>query len=77
MPSGVGLMGRPKVNNNNDDPPRERSDRETVIHLKGSPEYVDWLEALNKETRLPKATIIRIALEEWAERNHHPAPPSI
>jgi hypothetical protein len=76
MSSGVGLMGRPKVNKK-DDPPKERSDRETVIHLKGSPEYVDWLEAAHKKTRLAKATIIRIAVEEWAERNGISSPPEI
>ena len=76
MTTGVAVMGRPKANKG-DETPRERNDRETVIHLKGSPEYVDWLEAAHKKTRLPKATIIRIAVEEWAARNGHPKPPEL
>jgi hypothetical protein len=76
MASGVGVMARPKSGEKAESG-RERQDRETVIHLKGSPEYVDWLEAVHKKTRLAKATIIRIAVEEWAKRNDHPAPPEI
>jgi hypothetical protein len=76
MAAGVDAMGRPKAGTK-DDPPKERLDRETVIHLKGSPEYVDWLEAIHKKTRLPKATIFRVAVEEWAKRNNHPSPPEI
>lgn len=59
--------------------PKEKSpdERFAVIHLKGSQEYVDWLEDVHKKTRLPKATIFRLAVEEWASRNGHPAPPEL
>ena len=42
--------------------------------MKGSPEYVDWLESIHKKTRLPKVQVFRIALEEWASRNGHGRP---
>ena len=32
----------------------EKPERETVIHMKGSPEYVAWLERVHRETRIPK-----------------------
>lgn len=61
-----------------DPPPKpDRGERATVIHMKGSPDYVDWLESIHKKTRIPKVQIFRMALEEWAERAGHPKPPEI
>lgn len=76
MAAGTLAMGRPKANAT-DDAPQERPDRETVIHLKGSPEYNDWLTGAHKKTRLSKAAIFRIAVEQWAERNGLEPPPEI
>jgi hypothetical protein len=39
--------------------------RVSVIHLQGPSGERDWLTMANKKTRLPKATIVRIALAEW------------
>lgn len=76
MTNGVGLMGRPKTGLPK--PAREDTgERETVIHMKGSAEYVEWLEAINKKTHIPKVQVFRIAVREWAERNKHPLPPEI
>ena len=57
--------------------PEERGARETVIHMKGSNEYVKWLESVHKKTHIPKVQIFRLALEEWAAANGHPSPPEI
>lgn len=76
MSDGVTLMARPK-RGSPAQPAEERGDRETVIHMKGSPEYVDWLEAVHKTTRIPKVQIFRMAIEEWAVKHGHPSPPEI
>ena len=46
-------------------------------HMKGSTEYVDWMEANHRKTPIPKVQIFRIAIAERAERNGHGAPPEI
>lgn len=74
MSAGAAVMGRPKKVATTGE---NRAVRETVIHLKGSPEFVDWLEVVNKKTHISKAEIVRIALAEWAEKNGHPLPPEI
>lgn len=58
-------------------PPEEPAERVTVIHMKGSPGYVSWLEAVHKKTHIPKVQIFRLALEEWAANHGHKAPPEI
>jgi hypothetical protein len=82
MSTGVATMGRPKSSakpkgSGPSSKPEERGERETVIHMKGSPEYVDWLEAIHKQTRIPKVQIFRLALEEWAAKSGYPVPPEI
>ncbi len=56
-------------------PSRPPDDRLGVIHIRGTVEYADWLEELHRKTHIPKATLFRVAIAEWAERNGHPAPP--
>jgi hypothetical protein len=58
-------------------PPAAEPERPTIVNLKGSPEYAEWLEAIHRKTYIPKAQIFRLALAEWAERHGHPAPPEI
>ena len=55
----------------------EKAERETVIHMKGSREYVAWLERAHRETRIPKVQIFRQALEEWAKMRSMTEPPKI
>jgi hypothetical protein len=75
---GVSLMGRPKrLTGKPPAPPEDRGERETIIHMKGSPEYVDWVESIHRKTHIPKVQIFRIAVAEWAERHGHEAPPEI
>jgi hypothetical protein len=75
---GVSTMGRPKkAVKRTPELAEDRSERETVIHMKGSADYVDWLEEVHRKTHIPKVQIFRIAVAEWAERNGHREPPEI
>lgn len=58
-------------------PSASAEERETVIHMKGSPEYVRWLERLHKKTRIPKVQLFRWAMAEWAKKHGHEEPPEI
>lgn len=57
--------------------PVESVEREAIIHMKGSPEYVEWLEQVHQATHIPKVQIVRLALAEWARNHGHPEPPEI
>lgn len=48
----------------------------SVIHLKGSKEFRDWLSGLSEETHIPAASIVRLALTEWAANHGHKPPPA-
>jgi hypothetical protein len=63
-------MGRKKS-----EPPKHTDSRVTVIALKGSPEYRDWLGDLSKRSRIPTAVIVDLALADWAKKNEMPPPP--
>ncbi len=52
-----------------------RAERVTVVHLTGSRDEGDWLEAAHQKTRLSKGAIVRAALSLWAASNGHPPPP--
>jgi hypothetical protein len=49
--------------------------RETILSLKGSPEWSQWLGDLSTKLRTTKAGIIDRALAELAERNGFREPP--
>lgn len=49
--------------------------RETILSLKGSPEWSQWLGDLATKFRTKKAGIIDRALAEFAERNGFREPP--
>ena len=59
------------------EPPEDRSERETIIHMKGSAEYVAWLDGVHRKTHIPKVQLFRIAIAEWAKRNGDDEPPEI
>lgn len=58
-------------------PAKPADDRSVIIHLKGSNEYAAWLEEIHRVTHLPKATIVRLALADWAAKNKHKVPPEL
>lgn len=76
MSVGLETMGRPKVKRSAQSLP-EREERETIINMKGSPEYVAWLDAIHRKTHIPKVQIVRLAITLWAKENGHPLPPEI
>lgn len=57
--------------------PEDGDQRKAVILLKGSNEYVAWLEAAHRKTHIAKATIVRLAIADWAAKNGLPEPPEI
>jgi hypothetical protein len=84
MGAGAGLMARPKAKTKTKKttkttarPTAADLERESIINLKGSPAYAEWLEGLHRKTHIPKATIFRLALAEWAEKHGHAEPPEI
>jgi hypothetical protein len=77
MSAGATSVGRPKKGKRADRAPGEGEDRETIIHMKGSAEYNDFLDAVHRKTHIPKVQQFRIAYAEWCERNGHGVPPEI
>ena len=58
-----------------DPAPAESPGRVSVIHLQGPVEERDWLTVLHRKTHLPKATIVRLALADWAKARDLPPSP--
>jgi hypothetical protein len=56
-------------------PPESDRAQLSVINLKGTGEFRDWLAGVSKSTHIPAASIVRLALAEWAGKHGHPAPP--
>jgi hypothetical protein len=50
--------------------------RRTVLLLKGTDEYAQWVAELSRATRIPRATLVDLALTYWARKHGHPAPPT-
>lgn len=75
--TGVLIVAKAKKSAGRPPMPSKDAARETVIHMKGSPEYVKWLEAVHKDTSIPKVQIFRLALIEWAANRKLPRPPEI
>jgi hypothetical protein len=77
--SGALLMARPKGGarpKRKEELPPSQAARVTVINLKGSQEQADWLDAVNRKTHIPKAAIVRLALELWGQKSGHPPFPA-
>jgi hypothetical protein len=53
----------------------EPEGRVSVIHLQGPTEERAWLTLANKRTHLPKATIVRLALQAWGSSKGLPPYP--
>jgi hypothetical protein len=73
--AGAATMGRPKKGAKR--PERPPDERQAIIHLKGTADYAYWLHRVHQETHIPKATIVRLALAEWAQRHGAPPPPEL
>lgn len=55
--------------------PVVKSRQTSVVHLKGTEEYRDWLAGESRRTHIPIASIVRLALADWAARNGGKTPP--
>lgn len=75
MVPGVGQMARPKKGAKRSAPPTDG--RMAVIHLKGSPEYVAFLEDVHRRSHIAKATLFRVGFAEWCQRNGYGTPPEL
>jgi hypothetical protein len=74
---GVYEMSRAKKRSKPAPPQSDGPERETIINMKGSRAYSEWLESIHRNTHIPKVVLFRLALAEWAERNGHDAPPEL
>jgi hypothetical protein len=70
-------MGRPRNRANRRGTKGGQDDRANVIVLKGSHEYASWLASLHAATHIPKSTIVRLALADWAKKHGYAAPPDL
>ncbi len=78
MAAGAVSMGRPKRGEQRPPaPPEDTDDRVAIINLKGSRQYADWLDEANKKTHIAKATIVRLAIKDWAKNNGLVPPPEL
>jgi hypothetical protein len=83
MGDGATTVGRPKkgerkAGRGSKDPNSAGAeDRETIVFVKGSSAYFDFVDDVHKKTFIPKAQLFRIAFREWCERNGHGTPPEI
>jgi hypothetical protein len=73
--TGTETMGRPKKGANKDVPPTD--ERAAIIHLKGSPAYAAFVDAVNRKSHIPKAAMFRLAFADWCQRNGHGTPPEL
>lgn len=77
MVAGAIAVGRPRKRPGKPSAEGGKDDRANVIVLKGSPEYVEWFNSLHEATHIPKATLVRLALADWAKRQGHESPPEM
>jgi hypothetical protein len=47
----------------------------SIITLKGTSAYRDWLAGESKRTHIPAASLVRLGLAMWAEKNGGKTPP--
>jgi hypothetical protein len=57
--------------------PVESAERLSVLNLKGSPEYKNWLALISKQSLIPTTVIVRDALAKWSRDRGYPEPPEV
>jgi hypothetical protein len=55
--------------------PAETGLQTSIITLKGSEAFKAWLAAESRRTHIPAATIVRLSLALWAEKQGSTPPP--
>jgi hypothetical protein len=58
-----------------DPPSAEGKGQVSIITLKGTVAFRDWLAAESKRTHIPAASIVRLGLAMWAAKNGGKTPP--
>lgn len=69
-------LGRPKRNAPRPVDP-EPEGRAVIVHLKGSHEYATWLDEFFRETSIPKASMFRLAMKDYAAKKGFRPPPEM
>lgn len=54
--------------------PKNLGPKPTLVSLRGSEEYREWLEGLANRSHLPMAILLEHALREYAERHGYEKP---
>lgn len=57
--------------------PSPNVERISVLNLKGSPEYREWLSTISRKSLIPVAAIVRDSVAKWAEARGYPKPPEL
>jgi hypothetical protein len=57
--------------------PKPSLERLSVLNLKGSPEYREWLSEISYESRIAVSVIVRDAVAKWAEERGYSQPPDV
>ncbi len=59
------------------EPEKSARAQRSVINLKGTDAYYEWLAGFSEKTHIPAATIVRLALAMYAESSGYVSPPKI
>ena len=51
--------------------------RLSVLNLKGSPDYRDWLNEISDQSLIPVTSIMRNAVAKWAKERGYREPPEV
>ena len=46
----------------------EKDNRVTVLNLKGTREYKQWLDELSEFSHMPTSTLFDVSIADWAKR---------
>ena len=58
-------------------PSPEPLERVTVINLKGTREYREWLDSFSEDTHIPAAALVRLGLACLAKEHGREGPPKL
>ena len=74
-PAQSGYYESPTLDEDAASPDEVSGRRRTIIAVKGTKEWGEWLASLSGASRLPAAVLVEVALAEWASLHGYPAPP--
>src|SRR4051794_27950581 len=74
-PARSGYYESPAVDADAASPHEASGRRRTIVAVKGTREWGEWLASVSRASGLPAAVMVEVALAEWAARQGYPAPP--